>query len=138
MKVDTGRQFIGRFAKGSDLLSSLTELCGVEQIRLGVFTVIGAVTRACMGYYDQAGQQYVDCVNLEKKLEITCCTGNISLKDGKPFVHAHITLADLSGQACGGHLMPGTVIFAAEYYIRELCGAELQRRHDPQTGLSLW
>ncbi len=138
MKIDSGRQFIGRFDKDADLLSALTELCRIEEIRLGVFTVIGAVTRACLGYYDQAGQQYVNCVCLDKKLEITCCTGNISLKDKKSFVHAHITLADLQGQACGGHLMPGTVIFAAEYFVRELCGAELHRRHDTDTGLSLW
>ncbi|HNV23772.1 MAG TPA: DUF296 domain-containing protein, partial [Candidatus Omnitrophota bacterium] len=88
--------------------------------------------------YKQQEQQYVECVSLEKKLEIVSCLGNISLKENKPFVHAHITLADLKGQCYGGHLMPGTIIFAAEYYIKELTGLELQRGLDQETGLSLW
>ncbi len=34
------------------------------------------------------------------------------MKDGEIFVHAHITLADRKGRAYGGHLMPGTMVFA--------------------------
>ena len=66
------------------------------------------------------------------------CMGNISLKDGEVFVHAHITLADHEGKCHGGHLMPDTNIFAAEYYVQELVGEKLERKHDPETGLSLW
>ncbi|MBF0522099.1 MAG: DNA-binding protein, partial [Candidatus Omnitrophica bacterium] len=51
---------------------------------------------------------------------------------------AHIMLADWEGRCYGGHLMPGTMIFAAEYCIKELTGLELHRGHDQETGLSLW
>ena len=91
-----------------------------------------------MGYYDQKAKKYTECVKLDKKLEITACIGNISLMNSKIFVHAHITLADHEGKAFGGHLMPGTEIFAAEYTIKELQGATLERQSDPATGLSLW
>ncbi len=86
----------------------------------------------------QDSKKYSECVELIKKLEITSCTGNISLKDGEIFVHAHITLADHQGQCYGGHLLRGATIFAAEYYITELTGAVLERENDPETGLSLW
>ncbi len=64
--------------------------------------------------------------------------GNISLKDNEIMVHAHVVLADFEGKAYGGHLMPGTKIFAAEFHIQEYVGAELTRVKDKETGLPLW
>jgi len=138
MNVDKGRIFIGRFQHRADLLESLSVFCKKENIILGTFCVIGALDEVKLGYYQQDKKQYVECVSLSKKLEITLCIGNISLKDSEIFVHAHITLADHSGRCFGGHLMPGSSIFAAEYCIRELLGARLCRQFDPETGLSLW
>lgn len=138
MQVKKGRVFIGRFDLRDDLLDSLTSFCKKENIRLGTFTLLGALSSVKMGYYKQSQQQYVECLDLKKTLEITACSGNISLKNGEVFVHAHITLADHSGQCYGGHLMPGATIFAAEYYIEELTGAEFNRVDDKDTGLSLW
>jgi len=138
MQTQQGRLFIGRFKDGGDLLAELTGLCKKEGIRLGVFSVIGALTGAKLGYYKQDEKKYTDCVSLDKKLEIASCTGNISLLNSEIFVHAHIVLADHSGKTYGGHLMPGATIFAAEYYVRELKGTPLERTRDPETGLNLW
>jgi predicted DNA-binding protein with PD1-like motif len=64
--------------------------------------------------------------------------GNISLKDNKPMVHAHLTLADEKGKAFGGHLAPGTIVYACEYLIQSFEGAILKRELDEKTDLSLW
>ena len=133
-----GRVFIGRFESGEDLLGALSEFCAVNKIRLGTFSVIGAVTNAKLGYYDQGLKRYTGCVELDEKLEVTMCAGNVSIKDAAPFVHAHITLADFKGKAYGGHLMPGTIIFAAEFTVQELVGTDLVRGRDEKTGLPLW
>ncbi|MCK5580945.1 MAG: DUF296 domain-containing protein [Candidatus Omnitrophica bacterium] len=138
MQVQQGRVFIDRLAYQADLLAALTDVCKKENIRLGYFSVIGAVTCANLGYYDQQNQEYTDCVQMDKKLEIASCVGNISLKDGDIFVHAHATLADHDGKCYAGHLMPGTKIFAAEYVVHELTGVEMHREYDSETGLSLW
>lgn len=132
------RTFIGRFECDEDLLQALTDFCKKENVRLGTFNVIGAVKNAMLGYYDQQKQQYAGCVELDKKLEIASCMGNISLKDGEIMVHAHIVLAAWEGKALGGHLMPGTKIFAAEFNIQEYAGAKLHRGKDEKTGLPLW
>ncbi|MFH1684542.1 MAG: PPC domain-containing DNA-binding protein [Candidatus Margulisiibacteriota bacterium] len=132
------RTFLGRFETDRDLLQSLTDFCKKENIKLGTFNVVGAVKNANLGYYDQEKQQYAGRVELNKKLEIASCSGNISLKDGEIMVHAHIVLADGEGKAFGGHLMPGTTIFAAEFHVQEYVGAELHREKDPKTGLPLW
>lgn len=133
-----GRILTGRLELKDDLLIGLTSVCGVNDIRSGFISAIGAVHRAKLGYYDQKKKTYTGCVSLDKKLEICSLTGNISLKDGDIFVHAHIVLADLKGKAYGGHLMPGTSVFAAEYFILETLGKELHRVKDRSTGLPLW
>jgi predicted DNA-binding protein with PD1-like motif len=132
------RTFIGRFECGDDLLAALTEFCKAQNIRLGTFSVIGAVKNVKLGYYNQQEKKYTGCVALDQKLEIASCMGNISIKDGEIFVHAHIVLADWEGRAYGGHLMPGTEVFAAEYNIQEYSGGELKRVKDEVTGLPLW
>ena len=53
-------------------------------------------------------------------------------------VHAHITLADDKGQAFGGHLAPGTILFACECLIEKFDGPAFRRRNDENTGLALW
>jgi len=138
MKAEKGRIFIGRFDYNADLLASIADFCKKENIKLGVFNIIGALTNAKLGYYNQEQKKYTGCVNLDEKLEISSCMGNISLMDSEIFIHAHVTLADHAGTCYGGHLMPGSTIFAAEYYIQELTGGELKRVNDPDTGLNLW
>ncbi len=137
MQAQEGRVFIGRLSYQADLLSSLTDLCRQENIRLGTLSVIGALTSARMGYYNQNTQKYIESI-LDEKLEIVSGLGNVSVKDGEIFVHAHLVLANDKGSTYGGHLVGGCVVFAAEYWIRELTGGELLRERDPRTGLALW
>ncbi len=134
---ERGKVILRRLPHGGDLLSELTELARREGIRTGTVTAIGAVSRARIGYYDQADRVYRER-DLDQPLEICSCLGNISLKDGEVFVHAHVVLADGEGETRGGHLCPGTVIFAAECRIDEIRGRELERDYDDRTGLSLW
>ena len=133
-----GRIFVGRLEHGDDLLGEITSLCAKNKISSGFISLIGAVENVRLGYYDQIKKAYTGCVELKRKLEIASCSGNISIKDGEIFVHAHIVLADLKGKAYGGHVMPGTRVFAAEYFIFELLGKKLHRVKDPSTGLPLW
>jgi len=138
MQVTRGRSFIGRFSKDADLLASLEQLCVTHEIKMAFFSVIGAVECARLGYYNQNTRKYIESLRLDNKLEIVSCLGNVSLKDEKPHVHAHMVLANDQGQCFGGHVIPETVLFAAEYYIQELSGDSLMRTYDDQTGLFLW
>jgi hypothetical protein len=136
--VTPGRKLMARLLKGDDLLPALEKLCGELDIRLGEIRAIGAVSRARFGYYHQAQQKY-EFLELSRPLEIVSLLGNISLKDGRPFVHGHIVLADEKGGAFGGHLAEGTVIFACEVAIQEyLSGEPLVRQFDEDSGLFLW
>jgi predicted DNA-binding protein with PD1-like motif len=136
--VTPGRRIIGRLAKGDDLLAALEGLTQEHNITLGEVTAIGAVSQARIGYYNQDERKYY-FLDLDRHLEILSLMGNISIKDGKPMIHAHITLGDSEGRAFGGHLAPGTLAFACEFAILEhLSNITLVRQMDEPTGLFLW
>ena len=136
-KVQSRQLFIGKLDYGSDLLEEISLICQKEDIELGRVEALGAVQKACIGYYDQKAREY-RFIELNRHLEITHLIGNISFKDGAPMVHAHITLADESGNAYGGHLSPGTIVFACEFILEVFDGPLLNRAFDQQTGLPLW
>lgn len=128
---------MGKLPYDCDLLEALTNVCTERDIRLGRIKAIGAVRKACIGFYNQKTRTY-QFSTLDRPLEITNLTGNISLKDGSPFVHAHVTLADEAGKSYGGHLAPGTVVFACEFIIEAFEGPAFHRSPDEETGLPLW
>ena len=136
--VTPGRKIIGRLAKGEDLLAALEKLAQDHGITLGEVSAIGAVSQARIGFYKQAERKYY-FIDLARPLEILGLIGNISVKDGKPMVHAHVTLGDTDGRAFGGHLAEGTLVFACEFTIQEYQSATaLVRQMDSPTGLFLW
>lgn len=131
------RTVIGQLSHGSDLLESLTEFVQRENIRLGRVQAIGATTHAVVAFYDQQTKVY-NPLEFPGGMEILNLNGNVSMRDGKPFVHVHILLGDAEGKVFGGHLLPGTKLFACEVTIDELDGEELDRARDERTGLHLW
>jgi hypothetical protein len=135
--VKTIQTFMGRLSHGADLLEEITAFCKAENIRLGRVEAIGAVQRARLAYYDQKTREYL-FFTLDQPLEIINLKGNVSLKDGQPMVHAHVILADSSGNAYGGHLAPGTMIFACELIVESFEGPVFERKPDAETGLPLW
>lgn len=126
-----------RLPTGADLLEELTNACAGAEVTRGSVQVIGALKRAKTGYYHQADQRY-ESHEFDEALEILAGLGNVSLKDGKPFVHLHLTLGRADGSCIGGHAMPGCEIFAAEALITPIAGAPLVREPDETTGLPLW
>ncbi len=136
-RADAGRAFVGRIEPGGDLVTEIERLCAEHSILAAQVTVIGAVRRARYAYYEQHDRRYLE-LETGSHHEITGFVGNISERDGRPFLHAHATFSDRKGATVGGHLLKGIEVFAAEVMIRELAGVALIRQHDQETGLALW
>ena len=134
--MKAGRSFVFRLPKGADIGESLTAFCLKKGVRRAWLTLIGATTKARLGYYDQRRRRYCD-KEFRGEMEILSASGNVSLKDGKPFAHIHATLGDAKYRVWGGHLLASEV-FAAEAWLQELPGPALVRLPDPETGLALW
>ena len=137
VQIKNSDTVVGKLSYGQDLLEEITGICVDKKISLVKIEALGAVQKARVGFYNQKVREY-QFLSFDKPLEILNLTGNISIKDDKPFVHAHIILADESGNAYGGHLAPGTITFACEFVIHSFSGAELIREMDEETGLPLW
>jgi predicted DNA-binding protein with PD1-like motif len=129
--------FLARLPKGEDLLDALTQAFRDRLITKASFSLIGAVSRAVLGYYDPVSREYKE-QEFQGPLEVVSCVGNVSEREGEVFVHAHAVLGTEDFDCVGGHLMPGTTIFAAELHGIPLPGPVPVREFDEATGLALW
>jgi len=136
-EASAGRAFVGRLDTGSDLVSGIERFCAEQSVLAAQVTVIGAVRSARYAYYEQTDHRYRE-LESPTHHEIVGFVGNVSMRENRPFLHAHATFADASGATVGGHLLPGCEVFAAEIMMRELGDVSLVRRHDEETGLALW
>jgi uncharacterized protein len=136
-EAKAGRAFVGRLETGSDLMQEIERFCAEQGVLAAQVTVVGAMRRASYAYRDQERQRYLELTS-DTHHELAGFVGNISEKDGKPFLHAHATFSDADGGTVGGHLLVGCEVFVAEVMIRELGDVSLVRMHDEETGLALW
>lgn len=136
--INVKRVVMRRLAAGKDLLEELNKLVASEGIELGALSGIGALKKAAVGIFDAEKREYI-ANEFDEEMEICALTGNVSLKDRKPFVHAHLSLSNREGHAFGGHVLPGCEIFVAEVILWEFEGAKLERfPRDDCSGLALW
>lgn len=117
-------------------MSKLKELAKKENIKLASLRAIGAVDEVTLGWYDVENQQYRSKM-LHGQKEITSLIGTITVMNGEPYLHLHITVSDESYQALGGHLESARVSGTFEGEIWEHEGGQVERVPDPETGLNV-
>lgn len=132
------RVIVRRLAVGADLGEELNKLVRAEGVELGAVSGLGALRKAAVGLFLPERREY-RTNKFDEEMEICALTGNVSLKDGEPFVHAHLALSDREGRGFGGHVMPGCEIFVAEVMVWEFEGPRLERKPREECGgLALW
>lgn len=130
------RVMVERLRRGEDVLDRLNQLVRENGVTAASFTALGAVEKASVGFFVGSGQY--STVSYEGPLEVLSCVGNVSLKEGKPFIHAHIAIADKEGKAYGGHLMAGCIVSATfEVTMLVYEGIDLVTKLDSGTELFL-
>ncbi len=130
-----GDTYLIRMDRGEEILSALTCLCEEENIRLAQVDALGAVDHAVVGLYDVSSHTFHKNEFVEP-MEISNLFGLINRKDGKPYLHLHVTLCGADGAAHGGHAVELRVSATCEMVIRVLSGA-VDRKMDPEIGLNL-
>ncbi|NHJ13608.1 MAG: DNA-binding protein [Candidatus Thorarchaeota archaeon] len=131
------RVIVARMEPGEDILEVIEKVVEFHNIRSGTINLIGAISRAHLGYFDRKAKEYRSYV-LKQDLEVVSCMGNISrLSDGSAVIHAHMVVSEETGACFGGHLMKGCeVSVTIELIIQEL-DVDLRRKKDAETGLNL-
>ncbi|MCI0531972.1 MAG: DNA-binding protein [candidate division Zixibacteria bacterium] len=131
----TEKGWLLRLLRDEEIISSLTKFAMDKKIESGFLFGLGAVYDPKIGYYDLTTKQYYSQI-LKGDYEILNLTGNISAADGKPVVHAHITLSDQKCQALGGHLFGAKIYATGEIWIAPF-DLRVERKLDTEIGLKL-
>jgi predicted DNA-binding protein with PD1-like motif len=128
-----GSDYFVRLDAGEKIVETLKALCERDGIGAGFFQGLGAVGEAELGHFDPASNDYV-WIKLRGPYEIVSLYGNITVIDGKPFIHAHIALGDNTFAVRGGHLKEAVVSMTCEVTLTRFRD-DIGRKKDAKTGL---
>lgn len=120
---------------GDEVMDTLRSFARERGLRASQFTAIGALKNAKLAFFDLPTMKYAP-IPIDEQAEVLSLLGDITEEDGEPRVHAHAVLGLRDGTTRGGHLLEAHTRPTLEVLLTESPDL-LERRHDPQTGLSL-
>ncbi|MBS4960206.1 MAG: DNA-binding protein [Clostridiales bacterium] len=121
--------------RGEEILTCIKEVCETMNIKAGFITGLGAVDKIEICLYDVVEKKFHGSV-IEKPMEMSSISGNVSEKGGEVYLHIHANFADASGAVIGGHLKEARVSGVAEIFITKLEGV-IDRKFDEGIGLNV-
>ena len=123
-------------AKGDNINKTFESFAEVKEIGCAWLNGIGALENPEIGYYSLEDKAY-HRKTFKGEYELTSLIGNITLKEGKPFSHTHITFSDTEFRVFGGHLFNANITAAGEF-IMQFGSDEINREMNAEIGLPLW
>jgi len=130
-----GKTVFARLVGNDELLGSVTHVAEKAKISAGFFFLIGTLKKAKLGFFREGKYETIE---MNQPLEVVSCLGNISIKEGKVFAHAHAAVSDEKGTVFGGHVIPECIIgVTGELVLVEASGIKAVREFDEKTKLSL-
>ncbi len=127
--------YLLRLELGEKFNETLLSFCEKEGINAAHFTAVGAVEQVELGFYDLPSKTYSFRL-FTTPMELVSMTGNISLVEGKPFIHAHGVFSDEKFATFGGHVKDAIAGPTIEIFLTSLEG-EISRKMDEEMGLKL-
>lgn len=132
-----GRRFILSIDNHQEITAALAAFCSEKGILSGSVSGLAAIKEATFRFLNPATKQYVD-KTFSEQMEVCSLTGNISEKDGKVYLHLHVTASRSDYSCIGGHLLTATVNGACELFVEDYGLTGIGRRFDTATGLNLY
>lgn len=123
-----------RLDKGDAIAKSLLEVAEKEGVTLASVSGIGATDDFEVGVFDLARSDY-ERYRFSGNHEIVALVGNLTTKDGAPYLHLHITCAGEGGKIVGGHLFEGIISLTAEIFLHKGAG-RADRLRDETLGIN--
>lgn len=131
-----GDSIVLRADPGEEICALLLALAEKENIALASITGLGAVNRFTTGVFDPVKKEY-HANSYAGTYEIVSLVGTLTRKNGKPYLHAHLTAGDGEGHVFGGHLNEAVISATAEIVLHLIPGA-VNRRMNDAIGLNLF
>ena len=120
---------------GAKLPDHIIAIATEEKILTARVEAIGGVKRLRLAYFNHESKKYEEH-DYKEFLEVTSILGNITLKDGKQFLHIHGTFGRKDLSVIAGHVMAATVSPLLEVIITPTKNRAL-RRFDDELGLNV-
>lgn len=127
---------IVRIDKNEEIIEQIRRIAELEQIKLASVQALGAVDDFTVGVFDTVKKEY-RANRFRGPFEIVSLTGTVSTMDGEFYCHLHMSAADGSGEAFGGHLNRANVSATCEMIITVIPG-EVDRKFSEEIGLNLF
>ncbi len=123
-----------RLDKGESVLSSLLFVAKKERLTLATIQGIGATDDFEVGVFDLEKSAY-DHIHFAGNHEINSLVGNLTTKEGEPYLHLHITATGEGGKVVGGHLFDAKISLTAEIFLITANG-KAERKFDETLGIN--
>lgn len=131
-----GDHYVVSVKNHAEISKALTEFCNDQHVMAGSIIGIGAVKEATLRFFNPVTKTFKD-KTFSEQMEISNLTGNIAQKDGKLYLHLHITLGRSDYSAVAGHLLTAVINGAGEFAITKYNGI-VPRYYDQNIGLNLY
>lgn len=102
---------------GDEVIQCILDLAEKEKIGFAEISGIGATDYCKVGVFNLDTKAYDEHI-LTGNHEITNLTGTLSVMDGHPYQHLHITCANKDGVCVGGHLLQCKISLTCEIVIK--------------------
>jgi predicted DNA-binding protein with PD1-like motif len=130
-----GNTIAVRLHAGEEVHAALLEVCAHYGVTAAyVVSGIGMLKDPLLGWYDIANQRYEE-QRFAGRHELLNLAGNISLRDGAPMCHLHVTCSHTDYSCFGGHLFSSEVGLTCEVLLIALPGVDMHRAVEPEFGL---
>lgn len=129
-----GSTIVVSLDKGDEIAKSLLAVAEREKCAFASITGIGATDDFETGVFDLEKGNY-NRTRYSGNHEINALVGNLTTKDGKPYLHAHITCTGKDGTVVGGHLFEGTISLTGEIFMQVIDGI-VDRKYDEAIGIN--
>ena len=129
--------YVLRLDPGEEIVTSLTRLVEQENVQLGSVSAIGAAGDVTIGIFSTREKQY-HSQRYQGDYEISALVGNVTRKEGKPYLHLHITIGNpVTGEVHAGHLTSAVISATPELFLQVWDG-QVDRKFSDTVGLNLF
>ena len=119
---------------GSSIPEGIMAIVKKEKIATARLEAIGGVRQLRLAYFNHEAKKYEEH-EFKEFLEVTSLLGNVTTKEGKPFLHIHGTFGKRDLSVVAGHVVSATVFPLLEVVLTPTRNRAF-RRFDDELGLN--
>ncbi len=127
--------YILRLDPDEEFIETIQNFCVENNIKSAWLEAVGSTKELELAYFNVDEKEY-ETESFQEFLEIITITGNISVKEGEVFCHAHGIFGKSDMKSLAGHVNRCIISATGEVMLHKYEG-KVERKYDENTGLHL-